>query len=386
MKLKQRIILGFLMIILVPMLLLAATLYGFSEAQHRSTSKNEAVQEADYDITIGETGVDGSGLRIMTKDLFFTALVILIFTSVSVGLWIYRSVATPLVKLRKATQNIKDGNLDFVLDVEGTDEFAELCRDFEEMRRRLKESAEEKLVLDKENKELISNISHDLKTPITAVKGYVEGIMDGVADTLEKMDCYVRTIYNKTVEMDHLINELTFYSKIDTNRIPYTFSKLNVEDYFSDCAEEVGLELETRGIQLCYANYVDSDVQVIADGEQIRRVIHNIISNAIKYMDRGKGMKGIIQIRVKDVGDFVQVEIEDNGKGIAAKDLPYIFDRFYRTDVSRNSAKGGSGIGLSIVRKILEDHGGKVWATSREDIGTIMYFVLRKYQEVPVNE
>ena len=386
MKLKQRIILGFLMIILVPMLLLAATLYGFSEAQHRSTSKNEAVQEADYDITIGETGVDGSGLRIMTKDLFFTALVILIFTSVSVGLWIYRSVATPLVKLRKATQNIKDGNLDFVLDVEGTDEFAELCRDFEEMRRRLKESAEEKLVLDKENKELISNISHDLKTPITAVKGYVEGIMDGVADTPEKMDRYVRTIYNKTVEMDHLINELTFYSKIDTNRIPYTFSKLNVEDYFSDCAEEVGLELETRGIQLCYANYVDSDVQVIADGEQIRRVIHNIISNAIKYMDRGKGMKGIIQIRVKDVGDFVQVEIEDNGKGIAAKDLPYIFDRFYRTDVSRKSAKGGSGIGLSIVRKILEDHGGKVWATSREDIGTIMYFVLRKYQEVPVNE
>ena len=386
MKLKQRIILGFLMIILVPMLLLAATLYGFSEAQHRSTSKNEAVQEADYDITIGETGVDGSGLRIMTKDLFFTALVILIFTSVSVGLWIYRSVATPLVKLRKATQNIKDGNLDFVLDVEGTDEFAELCRDFEEMRRRLKESAEEKLVLDKENKELISNISHDLKTPITAVKGYVEGIMDGVADTPEKMDRYVRTIYNKTVEMDHLINELTFYSKIDTNRIPYTFSKLNVEDYFSDCAEEVGLELETRGIQLCYANYVDSDVQVIADGEQIRRVIHNIISNAIKYMDKGKGMKGIIQIRVKDVGDFVQVEIEDNGKGIAAKDLPYIFDRFYRTDVSRNSVKGGSGIGLSIVRKILEDHGGKVWATSREDIGTIMYFVLRKYQEVPVNE
>ena len=275
------------------------------------------------------------------------------------GLWIYRSVAAPLVKLRKATQNIKEGNLDFVLDVEGTDEFSELCRDFEEMRRRLKESAEEKIAMDKENKELISNISHDLKTPITAVKGYVEGIMDGVADTPEKMDRYVRTIYNKTNEMDHLINELTFYSKIDTNRIPYTFSKLNVEDYFSDCAEEVGLELETRGIQLCYANYVDKDVLVIADGEQIRRVIHNIISNAIKYMDKQNGMKGIIQIRVKDVGDFVQVEIEDNGKGIAAKDLPYIFDRFYRTDVSRNSSKGGSGIGLSIVRKILEDHGGK---------------------------
>ncbi|MBC5741122.1 HAMP domain-containing histidine kinase [Blautia sp. 2744] len=381
MKLKNRIIVGFLMIILMPMLLLAATLFGISEAQHRNSSGSDTVQESAYDITIADTGSSQTSIQIMTKDLFFTALVILIFTSVSIGLWIYRSVAAPLVKLRKATQNIKEGNLDFVLEVDGTDEFAELCRDFEEMRRRLKESAEEKVLLDKENKELISNISHDLKTPITAVKGYVEGIMDGVADTPEKMDRYVRTIYNKTNEMDHLINELTFYSKIDTNRIPYTFSKLNVDDYFSDCAEEVGLELETRGIQLYYANYVEKDVLVIADGEQIRRVIHNIISNAIKYMDK---TKGVIQIRVKDVGDFIQVEIEDNGKGIASKDLTYIFDRFYRTDVSRNSSKGGSGIGLSIVRKILEDHGGKVWATSREGIGTIMYFVLRKYQEVPM--
>ena len=381
MKLKSRIIVGFLMIILMPMLLLAATLFGISEAQHHNSSSSDTVQESAYDITIADTESSQTSIQIMTKDLFFTALVILIFTSVSIGLWIYRGVATPLVKLRKATQNIKEGNLDFVLEVDGTDEFAELCRDFEEMRRRLKESAEEKVLLDKENKELISNISHDLKTPITAVKGYVEGIMDGVADTPEKMDRYVRTIYNKTNEMDHLINELTFYSKIDTNRIPYTFSKLNVDDYFSDCAEEVGLELETRGIQLYYANYVEKDVLVIADGEQIRRVIHNIISNAIKYMDKPKG---VIQIRVKDVGDFIQVEIEDNGKGIASKDLTYIFDCFYRTDDSRNSSKGGSGIGLSIVRKILVDHAGKVWATSREGIGTIMYFVLRKYQEVPM--
>ena len=377
MKLKNRIIVGFMMIILMPMLLLAATLFGISEAQHRNSSGSDTVQESAYDITIADTGSSQTSIQIMTKDLFFTALVILIFTSVSIGLWIYRSVAAPLVKLRKATQNIKEGNLDFVLEVDGTDEFAELCRDFEEMRRRLKESAEEKVLLDKENKELISNISHDLKTPITAVKGYVEGIMDGVADTPEKMDRYVRTIYNKTNEMDHLINELTFYSKIDTNRIPYTFSKLNVDDYFSDCAEEVGLELETRGIQLYYANYVEKDVLVIADGEQIRRVIHNIISNAIKYMDKPKG---VIQIRVKDVGDFIQVEIEDNGKGIASKDLTYIFDRFYRTDSSRNSAQGGSGIGLSIVKKIISDHGGQIWATSKEGTGTVMHFVLRKYK------
>ena len=379
MKLKTRIIVGFAMIILVPLLLFSASLYGLSHtklAQHNSDSS-----EIVYDISMGVSANSKTQVKLIARDLLFTATVILVFTALSIGLWIYRSIATPLVKLKKATQNIKEGNLDFVLDVEGNDEFSELCQDFEEMRKRLKESAEEKIILDKENKELISNISHDLKTPITAVKGYVEGIMDGVADTPEKMDRYVKTIYNKTNEMDHLINELTFYSKIDTNRIPYTFSKLNVEDYFSDCAEEVGLELETRGIELVYANYVESGVQVIADGEQIRRVIHNLISNAIKYMDKPKG---IIQIRIKDVGDFIQVEIEDNGKGIAAKDIVYIFDRFYRTDVSRNSSKGGSGIGLSIVKKILEDHGGKVGASSRLGIGTILYIVVRKYQEVPM--
>ena len=379
MKLKTRIIVGFGMSILVPLLLFSATLYGLGHTKFAQQTKDSS--EVVYDISVGESTHSQTQVMIIAKDLLFTATVILVFTALSIGLWIYRSIATPLVKLKKATQNIKEGNLDFVLEVDGDDEFSELCRDFEEMRKRLKESAEEKVLMDKENKELISNISHDLKTPITAVKGYVEGIMDGVADTPEKIDRYVKTIYNKTNEMDHLINELTFYSKIDTNRIPYTFSKLNVEDYFSDCAEEVGLELETRGIELVYANYVEDNVQVIADGEQIRRVIHNIISNAIKYMDKPKG---IIQIRIKDVGDFIQVEIEDNGKGIAAKDLPSIFDRFYRTDVSRNSSKGGSGIGLSIVKKILEDHGGKVWATSRLGIGTIMYFVLRKYQEVPM--
>lgn len=381
MKLKTRIVLGFTMIILMPLLLFAATLYGFSQSQ---AQKAQAVTESDgtvYDISITDSADSQGRVHVMAKDLFISAFVILISVALVVGLWVYRSIAVPLVKLKKATQNIKEGNLDFVLDVEGKDEFSELCQDFEEMRRRLKESTEEKSLMEKENRELISNISHDLKTPITAVKGYVEGIMDGVADTPEKMDRYVRTIYNKTNEMDHLINELTFYSKIDTNRIPYTFNKLNVEDYFEDCSEEVGLELETRGIELVYANYVEKDVMVIADGEQIRRVIHNIISNAIKYMDKPKG---IIQIRIKDVGDFIQIEIEDNGKGIGPKDLPYIFDRFYRTDVSRNSSKGGSGIGLSIVKKILEDHGGKVWATSRLGIGTIMYFVLRKYQEVPM--
>ena len=310
-------------------------------------------------------------------------LIIVCVTTAVLIWWIYKTVSVPLAKLQEATRNIKEGNLDFEIKPENNDEIGQVCQDFEEMRLRLKASAEEKIEFDRENKELISNISHDLKTPITAVKGYVEGLLDGVADTPEKQQKYLRTIYNKANDMDRLINELTFYCKIDTNRIPYTFNKINVKDYFDDCFEDIGLELSQQQIDLKYENKVDDTVMVIADAEQIKRVVNNIVGNSVKYMDKPEKS---IQIRVLDVGDFVQVEIEDNGRGISAKDLPYIFDRFYRTDTSRNSSKGGSGIGLSIVHKIMEDHGGKVWATSREGLGTTMYFVLRKFQEVPVNE
>ncbi len=287
---------------------------------------------------------------------------------------------TPICKLEEAANNIKEGNLDFTIEADSKDEMGRLCQNFEDMRQRLKESAEEKLEAEKQNRILISNISHDLRTPITAIKGYVEGILDGVADTPEKVDKYMRTIYNKAIDMDRLINELTLYAKIDTNRIPYNFKRINAGEYFHDCIEEIGLELEAEHLGLSYFNYVSDEVLIIADPEQLKRVIDNIIGNSVKYMDKEHGL---INIRIKDVGDFIQVEIEDNGKGIAQKDLPFIFDRFYRTDASRNSATGGSGIGLSIVKKIIEDHGGKIWATSKESTGTVMYFVIRKYQEVP---
>ena len=320
--------------------------------------------------------------RHLLIDMFVAIIVILIFTSLMLTQWIHKGEFEPINELNVEMRKIKEGNYDYVLETDAKGEIGDLYRNYEDMRLRLKESTEENTQHEKQNKELVSNISHDLKTPITAIKGYVEGIMDGVADTPEKMDRYIRTIYNKANEMDRLINELTFYSKIDTNRIPYTFSKIHIADYFDDCVEELNLELDAQHVDLTYFNYLEDDPIVIADAEQIKRVINNIVSNSIKYMDKSHK---VINIRLRDVGDFVQVEIEDNGKGIATKDLTKIFDRFYRTDTSRNSTRGGSGIGLSIVKKILEDHGGKVWATSKEGVGTTMYFVLRKYQEVPVS-
>lgn len=320
---------------------------------------------------------------LISKRLLFYMLVaitiILVFTSLMLAQWIQKSVFVPVKELNVAMQRIKDGNLDYVLQTNERGEIGELYRNYEDMRMRLKESTEEKVQQENTHKELISNISHDLKTPITAIKGYVEGLMDGVADTPEKRDKYIRTIYNKANDMDKLINELTVYSGIDNNRIPYNFHRINVADYFGDCIEEVGLDLEARNIKLNYSNMTPADTMVIADPEQMKKVINNIIGNSVKYMDK---KNGVIDIRIFDMQDSIQIELEDNGKGIAQKDLSKIFERFYRTDTSRNSAQGGSGIGLAIVKKIIEDHGGYIWATSKEGEGTCMHFVLRKYIEL----
>ncbi|MBO5166557.1 MAG: HAMP domain-containing protein [Lachnospiraceae bacterium] len=357
----------------------SASGYFFSDSQ-------KYVKQLDFTFSDGTPG----SLFIITRvtslisrqfliDMFIAILLILVVISIVFTWWIHRGVFGPVNQLNIAMKKIKDGNFDYMLSTETKGEIGDLYRNYEDMRLRLKESTEEKRQQEKQNKELISNISHDLKTPITAIKGYMEGILDGVADTPEKMDKYIKTVYNKANDMDRLINELTLYSGIDNNRIPYNFHRINVADYFGDCVEEVGLDLESKNIELNYSNLVDPDTVIIADPEQMKKVINNIIGNSVKYMDKSKG---IIDIRILDEIDAVRIEIEDNGKGIAAKDLPQIFERFYRTDASRNSSKGGSGIGLSIVKKIVEDHGGYIWATSKEGEGTCMHFVIRKYREL----
>lgn len=363
MSLKSRVIIAFLCTLIIPTILTTVMLIilsRFSAMSHLNKVSEDA--------------------QVWLFEIVMLIAIILTVTVFSMCYWIYLGVVSPINILKDAAKNIQEGNLDVpVKEAEsGVREMNELCKTFEEMRLRLKESQEQKIRNDKENRELISNISHDLKTPVTTIKGYVEGILDGVADTPEKQKKYLHTVYNKADDMSRLIDELTLYTKIDTNNIPYTFAKINIADYFADCADELSEELEARGIELTYFNYLEEDNTVIADAEQLKRVINNIIGNSVKYMNKPKG---IINIRLRDAGDFVQAEFEDNGKGISQKDLGRIFDRFYRADSSRNSRKGGSGIGLSIVKKIIEDHEGRIWASSKEGVGTTMYFALRKYYE-----
>ena len=368
MSFRKRLTISFGIIIVVPVLLFAIAFQVLGSYMAGKTGINL------FSMTDAAGLISGDFM----SSLFLCMILILLFTALLLTRWLEKSFFGPISVLNKGMNHIRDGNLDFILKTDEEGEIGELYQNYEEMRLRLKESQEEKLLQEKQNRELLSNISHDLKTPITSIKGYVEGLIDGVANTPEKQDKYIRTIYNKANDMDRLIDELTLYSRIDSDLVPYNFHRINVGDYFGDCVEEIGMDLESRGIELGYANLIAPETRIIADPEQLKRVINNIVGNSVKYLDKPHGR---IVFRLLDEEDSIRVEVEDNGKGIAPRDIPYIFDRFYRTDSSRNSAKGGSGIGLSIVKKIIEDHGGYIWATSTLGEGTCMHIVLRKYQE-----
>ena len=312
----------------------------------------------------------------MLSTTFVPFLILMLIAMIALML-MSNSLLKPIREIIKTSKSYAQGNFNARVNVTAKNEFGELARYMEEMADELSRSNEYR-------KSFISNISHDFRSPLTSIKGYIEGIMDGVADTEEKRNRYIRTIYNKVNDMNSLIEELFLYAKLDSNSVTYSFAKVNVDAYFQDCVEEISLDLESQGVDFGYFNYADRDTVIIADPEQLKRVVNNIIGNSVKYASPDR--KLMISLRIMEEAEFVKIEIEDNGKGIARNEVPLIFDRCYRTDASRNSSKGGSGLGLSIAKKIIEEHGGKIWAVSTEGVGTTMCFVLRKYKENNVYE
>jgi signal transduction histidine kinase len=298
---------------------------------------------------------------------FFPTIIITLFLALAVtnGLLTYlvsRSILKPLNILKRATEQIKEENLDFKIVPTSKDELGELSLAFEEMRQKLKESIDLQLQYEENRKELISNISHDLKTPLTAIKGYVEGIRDGVADTPEKIEKYLSIIAKKAE---------------DLKKVPFFFEHVEIVKYLDECIEELKFDLEKHGIAIKWTKKI-APTFVIADREKLKRVIMNIIGNSVKFMNKEKGE---ISFSVIDKSEKVVIQIADNGPGIDPEALPFIFDRFYRTDKSRSTLTGGSGLGLAIAKQIIEEHKGEIWAESEINKGTIISFTLKKASE-----
>lgn len=307
----------------------------------------------------------------------FPILIVLLFGVLLLTNWllfrlITRSIIKPLNGLRQSAEQIKEGDLHFEVKAESNDEIGQLCVSFEEMRRQLKTSVQLQLQYEENRKELLSSISHDLRTPITAIKGYVEGIRDGVADTPLKMEKYLDTIHSKVISMDRLVDELFLYSKLDLKRVPYSFEHTDLSSFLQEIGDELRLDLELKGIHI-ESIVPDHSIMAVVDRDKLKRVVLNLIDNGVKYMDK-EDKRIMLQVVEKD--EQAIVEIHDNGRGIAAEQLPHIFEQFYRGDASRGGGVEGSGLGLAIAKQIIEGHGGSIWAMSELGEGCSVYFAL----------
>ncbi|GGD62471.1 sensor histidine kinase [Paenibacillus nasutitermitis] len=314
--------------------------------------------------------------RIFFITIFLFVVLVIGLTNGLLTYFVSRGIVRPLYKLKQAAEQIKDGNLDNELKLVRKDEIGQLSAAFEEMRIRLRASIYAQLQAEENRKELLSNISHDLKTPITAISACAEGMRDGIVDTPEKQSKYIDMIYSKAAHMDNLIDELFLYSKLDLKRLPFHFEQTDMNAYLQAFAEELQLHPQYKGIRIVYDHAPGRSVAVMADREKLGRVIANIAGNSMKHMDKSE--KEIrIELNENRQDEEVTVKIIDNGRGIDEAGLPHIFDRFYRTDSSRNTDTGGSGLGLAIVKQIIEAHGGRVWAQSVPGEGTAILFTLK---------
>jgi histidine kinase len=312
--------------------------------------------------------------RVFFPILILSLILILFITNAALSYFMSKKILRPVNQLSWASDKISRGDFDFTIKPKGNDELNRLLRTFDHMRLQLKESIELRDQYERNRRELVANISHDLKTPITSIMGYVEGIQDGVANTPEKQKQYLDTIHLKTNYINQLIEELALFSKLDVNRETFHFEKVNIAAFIEDYQREIEDDMAEKGINLNLNGNTTSDVLI--DRNKMIRVIQNIIYNSVKYIEKKPGE---ISVSLTDKEKMVEVCISDNGTGVPDEDLKNIFTRFYRVDASRSS--DGSGLGLAIASQIIHAHKGNIWAENRNSGGLRVCFTLQKVED-----
>ncbi|GHU77116.1 hypothetical protein FACS189461_5340 [Spirochaetia bacterium] len=265
-------------------------------------------------------------------------------------------VMKPLDALSSGARQFSENNLSFRLDYHDDDEFRPVCDTFNDMAARLEKN-------ESNRRELIAGISHDLRTPLTSIKVSIDGIKSGVAGTAEQRKKYVEIIENKTGDLEHIINQLFLFSKLDIGEFQAETRRVNCGTMLEDCIEELSGEYERRGLVLV-TQELPCDTYISIDPILFRRVIVNIFENAVKYKIAEQGRLFIGCIKTES---SVEIRLADNGPGVPVESLEKLFDVFYRADRSRNNTarhgeRTGSGLGLAISAKIIAKLGGTIHA------------------------
>lgn len=328
-----------------------------------------------YDMYIYNTSVADNGNALKTVAVVsMTAIVVAIvlsifFTNRFLINFVFKKIEEPLTLLSEGVGEISEGNLDYRLEYVENDEFLPVCDSFNGMAERLKKSVELTKKNEENRKELLLDISHDLRTPLTAIQAYVEGLIDGVAQTPEMQKKYLETIKRKTIDIDKMVSSLFAYSKLDMEEFETKIDSVDVYPFLADTVGGMQDEYEKNGLNILISK--SDDIKIKADTELLKRVTVNLLENSLKYKEKPIGN---MLISISANNGRTTIKFEDDGPGVDDDKLDKIFDVFYRTDKARSNTGGGSGIGLAFVKKAVESMNGTVHA-ERSSLGGLAIII-----------
>lgn len=325
-------------------------------------ARNVSVDDTDYRILL--FGSDAPLSYDALKNAVIVAFFVLMAT-LGVSIWltdrflirfVYRHIEEPLDILSEGVRQIRDGNLDYRILYDGGDEFAPVCDDFNEMAFRLQQSVALTQQHERSRRELMAGISHDLRTPLTSIQAYVEGLLDGVADTPEMQRRYLTTIKGKAEDIDRMVRQIFLFSKMELDDYPYAPVILRLDGEIEELVQSVREEYAEKGLNI---ETQLTHVSVRADPELLRRVLVNILENALKYKTKPIGT---MRITLQTDESHCRLELADDGPGVPPDQRARLFDAFYRSDPSRREPYHGSGLGLSIAENAVRRMGGTIRA------------------------
>ena len=297
---------------------------------------------------------------------FNESLVIAFVAASLVGLitsyWLSRSIIAPVQSMKNASQRIAQGHYDERVSSRGTDELSQLAASFNQMAEQLEQ-------VETMRRRLIGDVAHELRTPLTAIKGSTEGLMDGV---LPANDETYQQIHNEAERLNKLVNDLQELSRVESKAISLDIHPLDVSSLMQTTRKRMQFQFDEKRVAL-NLSLPHAPILVLADEDRVLQILTNLLGNALQYTPEN----GTVTVTIEREKLFAKFTIRDTGIGIPAEFLTHIFDRFYRVDKSRSRAHGGSGIGLTIAKHLVEAHGGKIWAESEgENKGSVFIFTL----------
>lgn len=326
--------------------------------------RRESIRGEEYTLYLYGGGQDARrgvaelkmALALCVIVLVFAIFLSILLTNRFLTRFVFRRIEEPLDILTQGVQELGSGNLDFQIEYDRADEFLPVCRDFNEMARHLKETIGQLQNEQRSRKVLIAGISHDIRSPLTSIQAYVEGLLDGIAKTPEAQRKYLTTIKTKAEDLEHIVSQLFLFSRLELGEGQENRVALRLDRCIADTLEGIREEYAGKGLAISAA-LEPGEIQ--ADPIQIQRIILNIAQNSLKYKEK---LNGRLEIGLHPEEGNLVLRFSDDGPGVPEESLPHLFEVFYRSDPARQNPGSGSGLGLAIVAEAAAQCGGSVSA------------------------